>query len=96
MPPTADAPYARAWLGARYVVRPLGRLVLRPEVSGAARIPRERGAVLAFNHIGFLDALLVTQVLARPVRFMAAAGRAARPAGRLGLALVGRVRRPPG
>ena len=45
--------------------------MLRPEVSGAARIPREGGAVIAFNHIGFLDALLVTQVLARPTRFMA-------------------------
>jgi 1-acyl-sn-glycerol-3-phosphate acyltransferase len=74
VPSDADAPYVRVWLGARYVLRPLGRLVLRPEVSGRSRIPASGGAVLAFNHIGFLDALLVTQVLARPVRFMAAAG----------------------
>ncbi len=74
MPPTTDAPYARTWLGARYLLRPLGRVLLRPEVSGASRIPRESGAVIAFNHVGFLDALLVTQVLARPTRFMAAAG----------------------
>jgi 1-acyl-sn-glycerol-3-phosphate acyltransferase len=74
VPADADAPYARVWLGARYVLRPLGRLVLRPEVSGKARIPANGGAVLAFNHVGFLDALLVTQVLVRPVRFMAAAG----------------------
>jgi 1-acyl-sn-glycerol-3-phosphate acyltransferase len=74
VPPTADAPYARTWLGARYVVRPIGRVLLRPALSGQARIPREGGAVIAFNHVGFLDALLVTQVLARPTRFMAAAG----------------------
>ena len=74
MPPTADAPYARTWLGARYLLRPLGRLLLRPEVAGRAHIPREGGAVIAFNHVGFLDALLVTQVLPRPTRFMVAAG----------------------
>jgi 1-acyl-sn-glycerol-3-phosphate acyltransferase len=74
VPPTADAPYARTWLGARYLLRPLGRIVLRPEVSGRSRIPPGSGAVIAFNHVGFLDALLVTQVLARPTRFMAATG----------------------
>jgi 1-acyl-sn-glycerol-3-phosphate acyltransferase len=72
--PTADAHYARTWLGARFVLRPLGRVLLRPDVAGRARIPREGGAVIAFNHVGFLDALLVTQVLARPTRFMVAAG----------------------
>jgi 1-acyl-sn-glycerol-3-phosphate acyltransferase len=74
VPNDADAPYARVWLGARYVLRPLGALVLRPEVSGRSRLPASGGAVLAFNHVGFLDALLVTQVLPRPTRFMAAAG----------------------
>jgi 1-acyl-sn-glycerol-3-phosphate acyltransferase len=74
VPPTADAPYARTWLGARYLLRPIGRVLLRPEVAGQSRIPRDSGAVIAFNHVGFLDALLVTQVLARPTRFMAAAG----------------------
>jgi 1-acyl-sn-glycerol-3-phosphate acyltransferase len=74
VPPTADAPYARTWLGARFLLRPVGRLLLRPEVSGRARLPHEGGAVIAFNHVGFLDALLVTQVLARPTRFMVAAG----------------------
>jgi 1-acyl-sn-glycerol-3-phosphate acyltransferase len=74
VPPTADAPYARTWLGARFVLRPLGRVLLRPDVAGRSRIPREGGAVIAFNHVGFLDALLVTQVLDRPTRFMVAAG----------------------
>jgi 1-acyl-sn-glycerol-3-phosphate acyltransferase len=71
---TADAPYERAWLGARYVLGPLGRAVLRPEISGRSHVPRTGGAVVAFNHVGFLDALLVTQVLERPTRFMVAAG----------------------
>jgi 1-acyl-sn-glycerol-3-phosphate acyltransferase len=74
VPNDADAPYARSWLAARYGLRPLGRLALRPELSGVSRIPVVGGAVLAFNHVGFLDALLVSQVLSRPVRFMAAAG----------------------
>lgn len=74
VPTAADAPYARVWLAARYVLRPIGRLALRPDVSGAERIPASGGAVLAFTHVGFLDALLVTQVLRRPTRFMAAAG----------------------
>jgi 1-acyl-sn-glycerol-3-phosphate acyltransferase len=74
VPPTADAPYARTWLGARYLLRPLGRVLLRPEVAGRVHVPREGGAIVAFNHVGFLDALLVTQVLARPARFMVAAG----------------------
>ena len=74
MQPTADAPYARTWFGARFLLRPLGRLVLRPVVSGRARMPRAGGAVIAFNHVGFLDALLVTQVLERPTRFMVAGG----------------------
>ena len=70
----ADAPYERAWLGARFVVRPLGRALLRPEVAGRANVPRTGGAVIAFNHVGFLDVLLVTQVLERPTRFMVAEG----------------------
>jgi 1-acyl-sn-glycerol-3-phosphate acyltransferase len=74
VPNDADAPYVRVWFAARYGLRPLGRLVLRPQVSGGSNIPATGGAVLAFTHVGFLDALLVTQVLRRPVRFMAAAG----------------------
>jgi 1-acyl-sn-glycerol-3-phosphate acyltransferase len=75
IPPTsADAPYERAWLGARFVLRPLGRAALRPEVAGRSHVPRTGGAVIAFNHVGFLDALLVSQVLARPTRFMVAEG----------------------
>jgi 1-acyl-sn-glycerol-3-phosphate acyltransferase len=69
-----DAPYARVWLGARFLLRPLGRILLRPQVSGAHHIPRTGGAVLAFTHDSLLDALLVTQVLRRPTRFMAAQG----------------------
>jgi 1-acyl-sn-glycerol-3-phosphate acyltransferase len=70
----ADAPYERAWLGARFLVRPLGRALLRPEVVGRAHVPRTGGAVIAFNHVGYLDVLLVTQVLERPTRFMVAEG----------------------
>ena len=70
----ADAPYERAWLGARFLVRPLGRVLLRPEVTGRANVPRAGGAVIAFNHVGYLDVLLLSQVLERPTRFMVAEG----------------------
>ncbi len=89
MPNDADAPYVRVWLAARYGLRPLGHLVLRPEVAGASHIPATGGAVLACTHVGFLDALLLTQVLRRPVRFMAAAGV-------LRVPLVGRILRTSG
>ncbi|HEX4344445.1 MAG TPA: lysophospholipid acyltransferase family protein [Solirubrobacteraceae bacterium] len=69
-----DAPFARVWLGARYVLRPVGRIALRPRVAGRERIPARGGAVIACTHVGLLDVLLVTQVLRRPTRFMAAAG----------------------
>jgi 1-acyl-sn-glycerol-3-phosphate acyltransferase len=72
--PDADAPFARVWLAARYGLRPLGRLALRPAVTGPCAIPARGGAVIACTHVGLLDALLVTQVLRRPTRFMAAAG----------------------
>jgi 1-acyl-sn-glycerol-3-phosphate acyltransferase len=69
-----DAPFARVWLGARFLLRPLGRILLRPEISGAHHVPKRGGAVLAFTHDSLLDALLVTQVLPRPTRFMATQG----------------------
>jgi 1-acyl-sn-glycerol-3-phosphate acyltransferase len=84
-----DAPFARVWLGARFLLRPLGRILLRPQVSGRERIPRAGGAVLAFTHDSLFDALLVTQVLPRPTRFMAAQGV-------LRVPLVGRILRASG
>jgi 1-acyl-sn-glycerol-3-phosphate acyltransferase len=69
MPATEDSPLV--WrLFARGLIRHVGRLALRPVVDGASRIPARGGAVVAFNHVSYLDALLVAQVSQRPLRFM--------------------------
>ena len=52
------------------MVAPLGRVVLRTRLEGREHLP-DGGAVLASNHVSYLDALLVTQVSARPIRVVA-------------------------
>jgi 1-acyl-sn-glycerol-3-phosphate acyltransferase len=74
--PHLDEPYARPWsLLARGVAARLGRLLLAPRVEGAFHLPPPgAGAILACKHDSYLDALLVTNLSARPVRFMGAVG----------------------
>jgi 1-acyl-sn-glycerol-3-phosphate acyltransferase len=52
------------------IVSPLGRFGLRTRRSGLERVPAG-GAIIAYNHVSFLDALLITQVSARPIRVVA-------------------------
>lgn len=58
------------WIG-RTSFLVAGRLVWRLEVSGAERIPREGAAIIACNHISFLDPPMVGASLPRPVHFIA-------------------------
>jgi 1-acyl-sn-glycerol-3-phosphate acyltransferase len=69
MPAPADAPPLIWRVVARGLLAGIGRLALRPRVSGAQRVPRG-GAVLAFNHDSYLDVLLVAQLARRQVHFM--------------------------
>jgi 1-acyl-sn-glycerol-3-phosphate acyltransferase len=52
------------------VIAPVGRALLQPRLIGLERIPRTGGAVVAFNHDSYLDALLVAQVTRRHLRVM--------------------------
>src|SRR6266516_1741629 len=47
------------WLALKFVILgPLLRLMFRPRVSGLENIPPSGGAILAANHVSFLDPLL--------------------------------------
>lgn len=76
MSANADRPaYERRWWLARFVRATLARLlllVLRTRVSGAQNIPAG-GAMLAGNHVSYMDPILLWCASPRPVHFMAKA-----------------------
>jgi 1-acyl-sn-glycerol-3-phosphate acyltransferase len=52
------------WLFLKFVLLgPWLRLMFRPKVTGLEYIPREGGAIIASNHVSFLDGLLVSLVV---------------------------------
>ncbi len=54
------------WLFLKFVLLgPALRLLFRPQVTGLEHIPSEGGAVLAANHVSFLDPLLMPLVVPR-------------------------------
>jgi 1-acyl-sn-glycerol-3-phosphate acyltransferase len=54
------------WLFLKFVLLgPALRLLFRPRVSGLEHIPRTGGAILAANHVSFLDPLLLPLVVPR-------------------------------
>ncbi|MDH2426188.1 lysophospholipid acyltransferase family protein [Sphaerisporangium sp. TRM90804] len=50
---------------------PFLRLLWRPEVTGAANVPRSGAAVLASNHLSILDSVFLPLILPRQVTFVA-------------------------
>ncbi len=50
---------------------PLTRLAFRPEVHGAAHVPRTGPVILAANHLSFVDSFLIPLVTPRRVSFLA-------------------------
>jgi 1-acyl-sn-glycerol-3-phosphate acyltransferase len=52
------------WLFLKFVLLgPALRLMFRPKVTGLENIPREGGAILAANHVSFLDGMLLPLVV---------------------------------
>ena len=52
------------WLFLKFVLLgPWLRLMFRPKVTGLEHVPREGGAIIASNHVSFLDALLLPLVV---------------------------------
>jgi 1-acyl-sn-glycerol-3-phosphate acyltransferase len=52
------------WLFLKFVaLGPWLRLMFRPKVTGLEHIPREGGAIIASNHVSFLDGLLISLVV---------------------------------
>ena len=61
------------WLFLKFVaLGPLLHLLFRPKVTGVEHIPRKGGAIIASNHVSFLDSLLLPLVVPhRRVMFLA-------------------------
>jgi len=59
------------WMLLKHVLLgPALRLFFRPSVTGLEHVPREGGAILAANHVSFLDPLLLPLVVPRRVMFL--------------------------
>ncbi|MEM7095803.1 MAG: lysophospholipid acyltransferase family protein [Actinomycetota bacterium] len=58
-----------AWIG-RYGTAPLRRAWLDITHEGLENVPAEGGAILAANHLAFIDSLLLMYALDRPVAFL--------------------------
>lgn len=72
-PATGDAPRPSRHVGARVVRATIGRLVLalfRTRLYGSENLP-EGGALLAGNHVSYMDPVLLWCAAPRPVHFMA-------------------------
>ncbi|MBL7494610.1 1-acyl-sn-glycerol-3-phosphate acyltransferase [Frankia sp. AgB1.9] len=76
--PTEDAGLSRDGIRYRIVYRllriligPVLRFLGRPRVYGLHNIPPHGGAILASNHLSFLDSLFLALVLRRRVTFLA-------------------------
>ncbi len=53
------------------VLGPILNLLFRPWVRGSENVPRKGGAVLASNHLSFVDSIFLPLKVRRPVTFLA-------------------------
>ncbi|WP_371201791.1 lysophospholipid acyltransferase family protein [Microbacterium sp. BWT-B31] len=57
----------------RRVIAPLGRIIYRPRVEGAANVPKTGPIIFASNHLSFIDSVAIPVAAPRPVHFLAKA-----------------------
>lgn len=62
---------SRLYIVVRPIVKVLFKLVYRPKIVGADKIPKEKGVVLAGNHTSILDCLLLMSSTKREIHFLA-------------------------
>ena len=55
----------------RVVAGPFLHLLWRPEITGGANIPSSGGAIVASNHLSFVDSIFLPLMIPRPVTFVA-------------------------
>ena len=58
---------------ARFVIRPLLWVLLRPRVTGRENVPRTGPVIIASNHLSFIDSLVIPTLAPRRVRLLAKA-----------------------
>jgi 1-acyl-sn-glycerol-3-phosphate acyltransferase len=61
------------YLIARFVLRPLMFLLLRPRITGRENVPLEGPVVLASNHLSFIDSIVIPLAAPRRVAYLAKA-----------------------
>lgn len=59
------------WVLKYIVLGPLLRLLFRPQVEGRAHVPDHGPAILASNHLAFLDSIFLPLIVRRQVTFIA-------------------------
>lgn len=59
------------WLMKNLVVGPIVKTAFRPWVTGEENIPRTGGAILASNHLSFIDSVMLPLVIERRITFLA-------------------------
>jgi 1-acyl-sn-glycerol-3-phosphate acyltransferase len=53
------------------VIGPISKAIFRPWIVGRRNVPAEGGAILASNHLSFVDSIFLPLMIDRPVSFLA-------------------------
>jgi len=59
------------WLMKYVVIGPIVKAIWRPWIVGRRNVPAEGAAILASNHLSFVDSIFLPLMLDRPVAFLA-------------------------
>jgi len=59
------------WVLKRIVVGPILRVLFRPWTRGLEHLPADGGAIIAANHLSFIDSIFVPIAVPRPVVYLA-------------------------